>query len=280
MTKKDYYNILGLQKNASDDDIKKAYRKLASKYHPDKYQDGDSEKAEAEEKFKEAKEAYETLSDPARRSSYDSHGHSDPFTHSGYTHHTYGGDINEEQFRHIFETMFSRGDFNFGDGFFSQRGNQTQAKPIHSISISLADAFVGKSIKLDANTMVNIPKGVRSGTKLYANSKIFRIDVSQHPKFKRNNDDLLVDIEIDAIEAILGVDAVLEHLDGVKLKFTIPPGIQHGQVMRLSGKGMKNPELDKTGDLHIRIAIRIPKGLSDAEKSMLKTLPRRDIIDI
>lgn len=280
MAKKDYYDILGLQKNASDDDIKKAYRKLASKYHPDKYQDGDSEKAQAEEKFKEAKEAYETLSDPGKRSAYDSHGHRDPFSHSNYNHHTYGRDINEEDFRKIFETMFNRGDFNFDNGFFTQRNQQTQAKPTYSISISLADAFVGKSVRVDPTTIVNIPKGVRSGTKLYVNSKIFRIDVAQHPKFKRNNDDLLVDIEIGAIEAILGIDAVLEHLDGVKLQFAIPSGIQPGQVVRLSGKGMKNPEIDKVGDLHIRIAIRVPKELTDAEKSLLKTLPHRAIINI
>lgn len=274
MTRKDYYSVLGLSKNASDDDIKKAYRKLASRYHPDKYQDGDPLKSDAEAKFKEAKEAYEILSDSQKRTQYDSFGRENPFAH-----HTYTGkrDFDEEQFRHIFETMFTNGDFRFDDNLYKQKH---QSKPTFSISISLADAYTGKSVKVDNTTVVNIPKGVRSGTKLYVDGKIFRIDVSQDLKFKRSNDDLLVDIVIDAIEAILGVDAILEHLDGVKLQFTIPPGIQNGQVIRLAGKGMKNPEFEKVGDLHVRVTIKIPRGLSDADKQLLKSLPRRETINI
>lgn len=271
MAKKDYYGILGLTKSATDDDIKKAYRKLASRYHPDKYQDEDPEKAKAEEKFKEAKEAYETLSDPQRRYIFDSGGNSND-SWSSRTE-----DQKTKEFEEIFKAMFSRGDFRFDEASFQRSKPST---PTFGIHISLADAYVGKSIKVDATTTVNVPRGVRSGTKLYVNGKMFRVDVSQHPKFKRTNDDLLIDIEITAIEAILGINATLEHLDGSKLQFMIPPGIQPGQVIRLSGKGMKNPEFDRIGDLHIRISIRIPKDLSEPEITSLKTIARRETIAI
>lgn len=270
--KKDYYAILGLSKNASDDDIKKAYRKLASRYHPDKYQDSDPEKAKAEEKFKEAKEAYEVLSDPQKRSSYDSP------TRDFDSWNFKSDDQKAKEFQEIFKTMFSRGDFEFDESSF-HRTNRA-ATPTFGIHISLADAYTGKSVRVDANTVVNIPKGVRSGTKLYVNGKMFKVDVSQHPKFKRTNDDLLVDIEIGAIEAILGIEATLVHLDGTKLQFGIPAGIQPGQVIRLAGKGMKNPEFERNGDLHLRISIKIPKGLSETEIGILKTIARRETITI
>jgi molecular chaperone DnaJ len=125
-----------------------------------------------------------------------------------------------------------------------------------------------------------VPKGVRSGTKFYVDGKFYRVDVQQHFKFKRSLDDLLVDIEISAIEAMLGIQASLEHLDEARLQFSIPPGIQPGQVVKLSGKGMKNPESDRYGDMLVRIAIRIPQNMSDSDKATLKNINHRDSINI
>lgn len=272
MSKRDYYEILGLPKNASEDDIKKAYRKLAMKYHPDRNQ-GDGAK-EAEEKFKEAKEAYEALSDPQKKAEYDSYGYNSNFAH-GRTYHN--ASYSHENIEDIINSMFTNGKFSFDEEMFVHK---RASKPTLSINISLADAYTGKTVKLDSSTVINIPKGVRKGTKLYVNGKIYVIDVYQHQKFKRSNDDLLVDIDINAIEAMLGTEAVLEHLDNVKLQFTIPAGIQPGQVIRLSGKGMKNPEFDKHGDLLIRVNVTIPRGLNDAEKASLKTIVHRDSINI
>jgi len=266
MSRKDYYGILGLPKDASEDDIKKAYRKLAMKYHPDRNQGDDSKVAE--EKFKEVKEAYEFLSDADKRAAYD-RGASNPFQHNTYTQ----GDA--EAFKDIFAQVFRERGFDFDN-----INVRSASKPILSINISLADAYVGKHIRVDSSTVINIPAGIRSGTKLFANNKLYKVDVAKHPKFQRSNDDLLVDVEINAVEAMLGVNAILEHLDSAMLQFAIPAGIQPGQIIRLANKGMKNPEADVRGDLLVRINVKIPKGLSDTEKASLKSITHRDSINI
>lgn len=275
MSKQDYYEILGVTKSASNEDIKKAYRKLASKYHPDKLTEAD--KASGEAKFKEAKEAYETLSDPEKKANYDSHGHStgNPFGH-GRTH-TYHSGTFDEDFGDVFATIFKNGGF---DHVFQQNNRTHRQRPVHIVTINLLDAYLGRTIKVDNAATINIPKGVRSGAKFYIDNKIYRVDVSPHPKFKRANDDLLVDTSITAIEAILGVEMTVEHLDGSKFQFNIPNGIQHGQVIKLSGKGMKNPETDRYGDLLVRISVTIPKTISQEDRVALKGVAHRDFINI
>ena len=145
---------------------------------------------------------------------------------------------------------------------------------------SLADAYIGKTISIDGTHSIYIPGGARSGTKFYAEGRTFRVDILPDPKFKRSNDDLLVDVTIDAIEAILGVETILSHLDCVKLQFNIPAGIQPGQIVKLAGKGMKNPETDKVGDILVRITVTIPKVLTDTQKDILKSLTHRSLINI
>ena len=248
---------------------------MASKYHPDRFTGDEAKKNE--ELFKEAKEAYEVLSDPSRRQVYDVYGHSNS-QGASYQHQqnpntsTWIFEQGEDALQEIFKNIFRQNSFD--------HGNQPQRQQIHLVTINLADAYVGKAIKIDNLHTVNIPAGVRSGTKFFIDNKLFRIDIAPHPKFKRSNDDLLLDIEISAIEAMLGTNAVLEHLDGVKLQFTIPPGIQHGQIIRLSSKGMKNPEVERVGDALVRISIKIPQGLTDTEKEALKVVTHRSIIDI
>lgn len=265
MNKRDYYDVLGVPKTATEDDIKKSYRKLAMKYHPDRNQ---GDKA-SEEKFKEAKEAYEVLSDSQKRAAYDN-------PHSGFERNTYT-QHDAEVFKSMFEQAFHNKGFNFDDIFAH---SSASSKPTLSVNISLADAYTGKQIRVDSGTVLNIPKGIRSGTKLFVNNKLYRIDVAKHHKFQRANDDLLVDVEISAIEAILGANAVLEHLDSAMLQFSIPAGIQPGQIIRLAGKGLRNPEIDKIGDLMVRINIKIPKGLSETEIASLKSITHRDSINI
>lgn len=273
MSKRDYYEVLGLAKSATEDEIKKAYRKLAMKYHPDRISE-ESEKAEAEAKFKEAKEAYETLSEPEKKSIYDQYGFNqpqNPFTHNPHTGArtwTFDGDLHN--MNHIFQEIFGgRSGFNGGPS----------ARVVSVITISLLDAYTGKTVRAD-NSDVIIPAGIRPGTKLYVDGKLFRIDVRPDHKFKRALDDLMVDISITAIEAMLGIEATLEHLDGAKFQFGIPSGIQSGQVVKLSKKGMKNPETGYTGDLLIRVTVIIPKDLKDAERASLKILPHRESIII
>ena len=269
MSKKDYYEILGLTKDASDDDIKKAYRKLAMKYHPDR--NPGAGQAEAEKNFKELNEANETLSDAGKRATYDRIGSHGDSAHT----YTYSGD-----FEDLMSSVFGANNRSFEDIFTHRGNNQTHRATTHIINISLVDAYTGRSVKVDQNTNIQIPAGVRSGAKFYQGSRIYRVDVSPHPKFKRANDDLLVDIEITVIEAILGLEALLTHLDGVKLQFSIPAGIQPGQIIKLSGKGIKNPETDKTGDLLVRVSMSVPRVLTEAERLTLKSVNHRDSINI
>jgi len=280
MSKRDYYEILGLAKNSSEDEIKKSYRQLASKYHPDKISgnDGSPEKKQAEEKFKEVKEAYEALSDPEKRRQYDMHGHVDPNSFgNGSTQQWNHQACNQpQQFEEMFKTFFSQSR-GFNEGFF---GQQPKQQTIHIVTISLADAYIGKTLKIDSNVTITIPKGARSGTKFFADNKLYRIDIQPHQTFKRSNDDLLIEVEINAVEAMLGVEAVLNHLDDAKLQFAIPPGIQPGQIIKLSSKGMKNPETDRSGDILVRITVTIPRALSDMQKTALKTLIHKESISI
>jgi molecular chaperone DnaJ len=273
MSKRDYYEILDLAKNASDDDIKKAYRKLASKYHPDKVQ-GEAEKALVEVKFKEAKEAYEHLSDPEKRTLYDHYGFNEPrnpFAHGARTTSQSWNFEDIGDMQHVFEEIFKN---NAARGFTQARTNIPTI-----LTISLQDAYIGCTIR-HGDTTIQVPKGIRTGTKLYVNGKMFQIDVRQDAKFKRALDDLMIEINITAVEAMLGIGATLETLDGNKLQFNIPEGIQSGQIVKLSKVGMKNPETGATGDLLVRINITIPKDLQESEKVILRNLSHRDSITI
>jgi DnaJ-class molecular chaperone len=274
MNKKDYYTVLGVPKNASEGDIKKAYRKLAMKFHPDRNKEPD-----AEVKFKELNEANECLSDSEKRAHYDNHGHATDFSH-GRKSQTHTWDFNNnDDITSVFNEIFKgRQNFNFEEAIFKQRNNPQQT--INVATISLEDAYTGGNIKPDPGITLSIPKGIRSGTRLYAGGRMFRVDVHAHNRFKRSLDDLMLDIQIDCIEAILGVEAILTHLDGVTLQFNIPPGIQNGQIVKLGNKGMKNPETDRFGDLLVRISISTPRGLGSEIIDKLKSIPHRDSITI
>lgn len=264
MSKRDYYEVLGIAKTATADELKKAYRVLASKNHPDK--GGDTSK------FQEIQEAYATLSDPAKREAYNQHGHAstDPNFGHGPQQWTHNVNIND-----VFGNIFGSQGNPFAEMF-----NQQNRQPRYLIHLSLEDAFAGKQLTFSGGHTLAIPAGVRQGTRFMVDSKIYQIDILQHNKFKRSDDDLLVETEITAFEAILGVEAVLSHLNDVKLQFKIPPGIQNGQIVRLAGKGMPNPEIDKRGDLLVRISITIPKDLVEGQIFLIKTLPHRDTFNI
>ena len=274
MSKRDYYEVLGLTKTASEDEIKKAYRKLAMKYHPDRNPDDPTTQG----KFQEVGEAYEHLSNAEKRSQYDANGHDgNLFGHGkrSWSWDPAGNNTQDAEMNEIFRSFFGK------DSPFSGFNQKANTQPqIHVVNISLADAYTGKTLNIDGKHIINIPKGARTGTKFYSEGKMFRVDIQHHYKFKRADNDLLVDVTISAIEAILGVEAILEHLDGVKLQFSIPAGIQPGQIVKLSSKGMKNPETDKVGDVLVRIAVSIPKVLTDVEKEALKSLTHRSSINI
>jgi curved DNA-binding protein len=304
MDYKDYYKVLGLEKTASQDDIKKAFRKLAVKYHPDK-NPGDKK---AEEKFKEVNEANEVLGDPEKRKKYDELGENwkyyqqyggDPgnFDRSqwGNPGQSFGGNFNAQDFdgdpRHFsefFETLF--GD---SSGFGSRpgagsrrayRGEDLRAE----LEISLEDAFQGatKQISLDGQKLnLKIRPGIRDGQVLRmkhrgapgrnggaAGDLLITINIAKHPRYERKENDLHFDQELDVYTAVLGGKLSIQVIDK-SIQMNIPAGTDSGKTFRLKGMGMplyEHPE--QRGDAYAKILISIPKNLSEKEKELFNQL--------
>jgi DnaJ-class molecular chaperone len=146
------------------------------------------------------------------------------------------------------------------------------------VNISLEEAFTGTTRTLNGNTF-NIPAGMRSGNHLQVGDFIIVINVQRHHRFQRSQDDLLIAIEISAIEAMVGIECGITNIDGKKVKVQIPAGIQYGKLVRVPGKGMPNPEFNHRGDLLIQVAISVPDDLTDAEKESILKVKHRKTFD-
>jgi curved DNA-binding protein len=292
---KDYYQTLGVGKNATEKEIKQAFRRLAKKYHPDA--NPDNPKAEAQ--FKEINEAYEVLSDKQKREQYDLGG-SDFFQQGnwqgaagapGGPRYYTNVDVDESAFADILESMFG----GFGRGARGQ-GQQayTRQAPIEGrdieqpVTISLREAYAG-AVRLvsrgDRTVKVTIPRGAATGTKVRlagegepgaaggrAGDLYLVIEVEEDARFKRQGDDLYVDVDVDLFTALLGGTVNVPTLErAVKLK--IPAGTQSGRLFRLTGKGMpKLRQADTHGDLYARALIKIPAQLSDEQRALVEQL--------
>lgn len=304
----DYYKILGVDKNASQDDVKKAFRKLACKYHPDLNPNDPS----AKDKFQEINEANEVLSDPEKRKKYDEYGehwkHADEFEaqkkarqHAGaggggfsgfggdggsYWYSSdgegfSGGDAGG--FSDFFESMFGHrgGGGRGGSGF---RGQDFNAE----LHLSLRDAAQTHKQVLNVNgkqVRITIPAGVADGQviklKGYGGEGInggpagdlyitFRI--AEDPVFKRLGDDLYVDVEVDLYTAVLGGEKVVDTLEG-KVKLKIKPETQNGTKVRLKGKGFPIYKKEgQFGDLIVTYSVKIPTSLTDRQKELFREL--------
>ena len=241
---RNFYDVLGVDKNATQDDIKQAYRRLARKYHPDV-----SKESNAEEQFKEVQTAYATLSNPQKRQQYD---------HSG---------MGQEQVwqRHQFDDIFGG---SFAD-FINK--NFRQQRIINTI-ITLEEAYTGTLVKIMGN-QYRIPPGVRHGTKFSINNEtIASIHIQPHLFLERHNDDLLLKVDLSLAEAVCGTELEIQHLSGNKLKARLPGGIAQGQAIKLNGQGMPNPQLNRKGDLFIQVnSIGIPDGanLTEEQKKVI-----------
>jgi molecular chaperone DnaJ len=351
---KDYYKILGVEKNAGEKEIKQAYRKLARKYHPD-VNPGDKR---AEERFKEVSEAYEVLSDPEKRAKYDQFGDQWQYIQQGggFTNQTYGPsgqDLNFDvgNFSDFFESLFGE-----------RRGSRRGATPVrgedlqYEIEVSLAEAFHGGTrtftvtapevcstchgagaqpgsglkqcpickgtgrgrsiagfslpgdtcarcggtgqvpeqpcgtcrgtgqVERQKRVDVKIPQGVYEGAKIRVAGQgapgpnggapgdlFLHVRMKPDPMFERKDDDLYVDLPVTFAEAALGAEVQVPALNG-KVTATVPPGIQSGQSLRLSGLGIPHLRGGGAGNLYARVKIAVPKNLTDKEKELIRQL--------
>jgi curved DNA-binding protein len=285
---KDYYEVLGVARDASQDDIRRAYRKLARRYHPDLNQESD-----AEEHFKEVSEAYEVLSDPEKRERYDNLGR-----------RWRSGDAAGADFEDLFEQQgFGGGDVRveFGDGRFSEfferlfgdRAATATTGPLRGrdqeavVELSLEEALQGGRRRLsleDGRSFeVNIPAGVREGQRIRIGGQgasgrdggppgdlYLRVRLMPHPRFRREGDDLYVDLSVAPSEAALGATVPVQTLTGTA-QVRVPGGSSSGRRLRLRGRGLPKQGGGR-GDLYANVQIVVPKRLSDEERDLFEKL--------
>jgi curved DNA-binding protein len=306
----EYYEILGLSKGASAQEIKKAYRKLALKYHPDK---NEGDKA-AEEKFKEISEAYAVLSDAEKKQQYDTYGSTD--FRQRYSQEDIFRNFNmDDMLRQFgfgaggnrgssFRTNMGGAGSNSFSSIFGQAGGgggcgggcHSPAKGqdvTYQLSITLEDVLNGaeKNIALrnnngsSQNVNVKVPKGIESGKKLRLKGKggqappggmpgdlFLKVDIAPHEHYQRDGDNLIFERKIPFSQACLGAKVDVETLDGKKFKVNVPAGIQGDAKLRLKGYGLPGGPHSERGDLYVRVGVDIPRELNDEQQEMIERL--------
>ena len=296
MKYKDYYAILGVERGANDDDIKKAYRKLARKYHPDV-----SKEQDAEEKFKEVSEAYETLKDPEKRAAYDQLGRystGEEFRPPPDWQQSFGGG------------QFSFDDIDLADLFAGLSGRRASRPtgPIPgsdyeaAVRLTFEQAFAGTEIELDLVAVeydeqgtprrvphrlkVRIPPGVVDGQKLRVPGKggkglrggpngdlYLDIAVDAHPLYRVDGLDVHLDLPLAPWEAVLGTSVELPTPAG-KVSLKVPPGTRAGQKLRLAGRGLKRSD-GSAGHLFANVSIAVPTVVDDGQRELYRQLANR-----
>ncbi len=290
MKYKDYYQILGVPRGASQDEIKKAYRRLARKYHPDV-----SKESGAEDKFKDVNEANDVLSDPDKRAAYDQLGQyrsGQDFRPPPGWSQNFGqggrGDAGGMDFSDLFSQLFGMGGAARpgGRGFsHAPKGRDIETE----VSLSLEEAFSGTERamqlavagKTPRTVKVRIPPGILPGTRMRVPGKgeagshgqagdlYLNIQVKEHPLFRLQGQDIYLDVPITPSEAVFGASIAVPTLSSsVRLK--IPPGVKPGQKMRLSGKGM--PGRTGTGDLYLLLQVAVPPNPGPEERALFEQL--------
>ena len=256
----DYYEQLGVNHTTTPDEIKKAYRKLASKHHPDK--GGNAEE------FKKIQEAYDTLSDPEKKYAYDNPG---PDFSQGIPPG--------------FEDLF-------GNIFGSRMRPQKNPDSMVNVEVTLEQCYTGTNFYLntphDGEVVVRIPAGIRDGARLRVPGKgrqrdpnlppgdIFvMVNVVMPQDWGRNNDDLYVRYEIDAFDAMTGTDITVKHISGKSYSVKVPAGMQVGEKIRLTGLGLTNPTSGRDGSLYVIVEVRIPDITDQESIDLLNTIKQK-----
>lgn len=306
MKYKDYYETLGVDRNASEKEIKQAYRRLARQYHPDV-----NKSSGAEERFKEINEAYQVLSDPENRRKYDQLGDSwhrwqqqgapEGFDWSQWTTGFPGGGrvrVDYGDLRDLFGQGGRGGFSDFFESIFGGMGGPRTRQRMQArgqdfeqpVEIILEEAFQGTTRVLQRDGQrieVKIPPGVKTGSRVRVAGQggpgigggsrgdlYLRIRVLAHPDYERKGDDLYRDVEVDLYNAVLGGEVRVPTPDG-EVMLKIPPETSGGRVFRLRGKGM--PRLrdpSRSGDLYVTLHIRVPRNLTAGEKDLFAQLAR------
>ena len=289
----DYYKVLGLDKNAIQDDVKKAYRKLARKLHPDL----NPNDKEAHKKFQQVNEANEVLSDPEKRKKYDKYGkdwqHAEQFEQArqsqqrpgGFSTGSFSGDFGEGDFSEFFNSMFG------GGGGFRQRQTKFRGEDYQAeLKLNLTDVYKTHQQVLTVNgknIRITIPAGVENGQKikikghggpgingwphgdLYITFHIFN-----NTKFRRDGNDLHTTTDLDLYTALLGGEVIVDTMDG-KVKVNVKPGTQNGTKIKLRSKGMPvYKKENEYGDLVITFQIKIPTNLTEKQKELFEELTK------
>lgn len=299
-TFKDYYTTLGIQRDASADEIKKAFRKLARLYHPDTAKD----KKSAEEKFKEINEANEVLSDPDKRKKYDQLGANwqEPAASTQEEEFHFGG----TGFSDFFEQYFSGGSrygFPAGsdDGTPGDVGNRGRARRGHDIEgdilVTLEEALNGTQRPISLQTrnrqtgaaqthafQVRIPPGAMDGRRIRVPAQgesgqnggasgdlYLRVRHAAHPDFTTREADVLHDLDVSPWEAVLGAEIVVPTLDG-QIKLRVPVGCENGQTLRVRGRGLPKGKTGERGDFLVSIHLVLPITVSDSERALWEQL--------
>jgi len=303
---KDYYKTLGVSKNASAEEIKKAYRKLARQHHPDI-----NKKPDAEKRFKELNEANEVLSDPEKRKRYDTVGPEwERFRQGGAQQPggfqwVYTGQPGQDPFNggeaggfsDFFRTLFGEGQTDFDAGPLFGRPNTRRRRSVagadveSDVEITLAEAYKGaeRTVEMrmpDGTTRrlsVKIPVGVKDGQRIRlagqgapggaggpAGDLFLRVRVRPHPVFQRDGDDLRMDLPVALHEALLGAEVTVPTLKG-RVSLRIPPETQNGRTIRLAGQGMPRAT-GGFGDLFVTVKVVLPTKLTDKERELVNEL--------
>ncbi|HMC90068.1 MAG TPA: J domain-containing protein [Gemmataceae bacterium] len=293
---RDYYETLGVKRNASEDEIKKAYRKLARQYHPDR-NPGDKQ---AEAHFKEVQTAYDVLSDKTKRSQYDRFGEAG--ANAGFRggqggprdfqFHWGGGpgqaEMDPSQAADLFRSIFGGGQAgatDFENVFAGQRrrgGRARQAAPerefTSTVNIPFVTAALGGQVTLqidDRMVTVKVPAGVEEGQSLRLRGQgpggadlLVKLHIEPHPYFRREGRDLILDVPITLAEAVLGTKVDVPTLDGTRLTVRVPPGTSSGTRLRLRGRGIAG------GDQYIEIRILVPAVQDARSKELIEEFAR------
>lgn len=280
---KDFYETLGVSKTATEDEIKRAYRKLALQYHPDR-----NKGKESEEKFKEVTKAYEVLSDSQKRQQYDQFGAAafeqgasggqGPFGGGGPFGGAQGGQYGPFSYTY---TTGGANDFDFGGGadpfeifeqFFGGAARGRQRRQVYALSIDFMEAVKGVEKKISLNgkqQTIKVPAGVDEGSRIRFSDYDVLIEVKPDSRFKREGYDIISEKQLSFAQAAMGDEVPVETIWG-EVKFRVPAGTQSNTLIRLREKGVPHVRGSAKGDHYIKITVVIPKNLTSRQKQLLE----------